>query len=609
MRFSVLSFLGTLLVLVAIARMAAFVAHDPLLGFANQYDMIRTSACVGLYPDLPADKRDEATPEAPLERYKLGARNAQECRWGSEALLAALVVAKQRISGNTADAFNALRQLGVLEVGLTALAMLALAIAFWPYPLAAFLHGVTLAAVFCDPAVTLWFQTLYTEYPVLVGTYVVIAALVAALLREALPGWLTVMAALGMVLAAGAKLQFFALPFVLLVVAAPRLWASSRRSLAVLAAVAIAAGVWQPLTPRSDVDTHANRANAYLGTILPASTNMPTTLSNLELPGKCAEVSGATWNAPRGADLNAACPEALQLPPGAFVRLTREDAETLERAAVRVIPATENLLLGHLGLVAGESWGTLANEPVWLRSAFGWIAAYLPAQWYLGLTLFAIACAIPAFAFWGATLARGPNADAHPYGAYLSMLQLVALYSFVTTIYGEGLSQSARHGAPGVIAYAAFALAALVGMLFAGSVAIGLRVAMGIATLAALALALPATMWALRQPLALGEVAEPSTAEVPRNNLVLKGWAVDPGGVNAIRYEAGSYSGWIPADKLLPSWKTARIHPSYPGSNRAWFEIPVPPEWLAQPEVRLRVEVENKSGVVTEIDRRRIIPK
>ena len=76
----------------------------------------------------------------------------------------------------------------------------------------------------------------------------------------------------------------------------------------------------------------------------------------------------------------------------------------------------------------------------------------------------------------------------------------------------------------------------------------------------------------------------------------------------AVRFQAGSYSGWIGPDRMLPSWKTARIHPSYPGSNRAWFEIPVPAEWLALPEVRLRVEVENKSGVVTEIDRRRVRP-
>jgi len=188
------------------------------------------------------------------------------------------------------------------------------------------------------------------------------------------------------------------------------------------------------------------------------------------------------------------------------------------------------------------------------------------------------------------------------------MLQAIALYALATTIFGEGLSQSARHDAPGVIAYAAFAIAILAGLLFMGAIGIGLRVGMGIAFLIAVALALLSTQWALRQPLAVGQVDEPATLQVPRENLVLKGWAVDPGGVASVRFQAGNNSGWVSGDKLLPSWKTARIHPSYPGSNRAYFEFPVPPEWLAQPEVRLRVEVENKSGVVTEIDRRRVRP-
>lgn len=609
MRFPILSLVGTLLVILAITRIGAFVLHDPLLGFANQYDMIRTGACVGLYPDLPPDKRDAATPEAPLERYRLAERNPAECRWGTEAVLAGVVALKHRLFGVSGESFPALRELGLLKAGLLAAAMLALAIALWPSPAASLLHGLTAAAVIADPVTTLWLQTLYTEFPVLLGTYLVTGALVAALLREALPRWLAILAAIGTVLAAGAKLQFFALPFALLFVAAPRLWASSRRALGILAAIAVAAGAWQPLSPRSDVDRHANRANAYLGTILPASTNMPTTLNSLDLPDKCADVAGATWNAPRGEDLGAACPEALALPAGAFVKLTGEDAQTLARAAVRVIPSTANPLLGHLGVAARESWGTLANEPLWLRSALGWIGANLPAQWYLGLTLFAIASLVPAAALWGATLVRGANADAHPFGAYLLMLETIALYALVTTVYGEGLSQSARHDLPGVVAFAALALAAIVGLIFFTSISIGLRVGMGIALLSAAALALVATQWALRQPLALGEVAEPATLQVPRDNLVLKGWAVDPGGVSAIRFQAGSYSGWIGAERMLPSWKTARIHPSYPGSNRAWFEFPVPPEWLAQPEVRLRVEVENKSGVVTEIDRRRIRPQ
>src|SRR6185369_5378947 len=192
MRFPILSFAGTLLVILAIARMAVFVVHEPLLGFANQYDMIRTGACVGLHPDLPADKRDEATPEAPLERYQLGARDPEQCRWGTEALLAGVVVLPHRLFGLPGERLNALRELGMLELVIAAAAMLLFAFAFWPYPAASLMHGLTAAAVLADPAVTLWFQTLYTEFPVILGLYIVVASLVAALAREAVPRWLAV---------------------------------------------------------------------------------------------------------------------------------------------------------------------------------------------------------------------------------------------------------------------------------------------------------------------------------------------------------------------------------------------------------------------------------
>src|SRR5689334_24362458 len=117
--------------------------------------MIRTGACVGLYPDLPPDKRDAATPEAPLERYRLAERNPAECRWGTEAVLAGVVALKHRLFGVSGESFPALRELGLLKAGLLAAAMLALAIALWPSPAASLLHGLTAAAVIADPVTTL----------------------------------------------------------------------------------------------------------------------------------------------------------------------------------------------------------------------------------------------------------------------------------------------------------------------------------------------------------------------------------------------------------------------------------------------------------------------
>src|SRR5205814_7821349 len=110
---------------------------------------------------------------------------------------------------------------------------------------------------------------------------------------------------------------------------------------------------------------------------------------------------------------------------------------------------------------------------------------------------------------WGASLVRGTDGDADPCGAFVFVLAVIALYALVTTVYGDGLSQSARHDVPGVVAFACLAFAAATGLLFFTAIGIGLRVGMGIALLASAALALVATQWALRQPLAIEEVAEP----------------------------------------------------------------------------------------------------
>src|SRR6266480_4398775 len=46
-------------------RVYAVVGAAPVLGYANQFDMGRISACVGLWPDLSPAARLQAHPEAP----------------------------------------------------------------------------------------------------------------------------------------------------------------------------------------------------------------------------------------------------------------------------------------------------------------------------------------------------------------------------------------------------------------------------------------------------------------------------------------------------------------------------------------------------------------
>src|SRR5258708_40379647 len=59
---------GVILVVAGLARAFVLVAHDPLVGYANQHDMHRTSACIGLFP-----VKESAVASAPPEPVTLSA--------------------------------------------------------------------------------------------------------------------------------------------------------------------------------------------------------------------------------------------------------------------------------------------------------------------------------------------------------------------------------------------------------------------------------------------------------------------------------------------------------------------------------------------------------
>jgi hypothetical protein len=284
------------------------------------------------------------------------------------------------------------------------------------------------------------------------------------------------------------------------------------------------------------------------------------------------------------------------------------EPRTLARAVARVAPSTQNPLPGNIGMVAREPLGTIATKPWWLRSIWVPAAMLLPAAWYLGLVLFGLALVFPALVFWAATLRRGPDADAHPFAAHGLMLVLVVCYSMATTVFGDGLAESARHNLPGFVAMAAIAVFVPFALDGIGRVGPWLRVAVGVACVAAIAGAAWATVWALRQPIAIGVLDAPPGREVSRQGFLLRGWALDPLRVRAIRIRVGDQEAKLGRDAFFPSPELSRIYGGYPDAKFANFEFAVPAAWLAMPQVPLRIEAENEAGVVSVIDERRLRP-
>lgn len=600
------------LVLGGLLRAGLMVAHEPLAGYGNQYDMIRTSACTGYFPALDAPARYQATIEAPVTRYQAEATRPDLCYASTEALLVEVAATVTRWTTGQRRSLE-LRTVGYVKLAMLAAAALILGAALQRTPSASLAHGLVVFFVVGDPVATLWMNTLYTEFAAIWGLYVVIAALGTLALTDRWSWPVTALLVAAIAALAFSREQMALLPPVLVAAALPWLWYRSRHLATAAFGIALICSLMSfGLLPRPDGVRETNRTDAYLGLLVPASPDPPRALATLGLAPRCEALVGATWYLQRGDDVRATCPEVLRLPSTAFLSLARTEPGTLARATARVVPALGAIVPPYLGILEGARRASLAALPPWLASPLDRLFTSLPAA--------ALACAVLAGVLLAplallAALGWGrPSRARHGTGVLMAMLLgITAAYALATTVVGDGWGESARHFLPGALALAAMlaSLPAAVPALVAN-----LRDAprKGAVEAAALALAVAATAaacglalrWAEAQPIALGVVDEPVTREV-KGAFAVKGWAVDPFGVAAIRVTVGERA-FEARHGEAPTPDLAKLFPAYADGAHGRFVLDVPAaEAGASGEVPMRVVVRNRLGVETEIDRRRLV--
>jgi Bacterial Ig domain len=617
-RFATL--LAFVLIGIGALRVYAVVDATPLLGYANQFDMRRISACVGLWPDLPPAARLQAHPEAPIRRYVRGERRPDECYWSSELLFVAPVAAILA-DGETVD----LRVIGAIKAVTLIVIAFALGAMLRRRPALALVHGVVFALVLCDPIVTLWLNTLYTEFTAVLFAYASVVLLVAIGMRATgsdSPSSMQVAAlALSLIGLGLSRQQHLWLPALLIFPLVISLWTRARRSALLLIAVVGAIAFAQAeLIGRHPTIAQANNADVVLGAILPASNDEALTAKRLGLPERCLRSVGATWYQPMGEALEATCPEALAMHRRNLAALVATEPATLLRAVLRPLPQLQDWRLGYLGSVEGLQYA--GSDSV--RSVAGALASGIgPALAKLPLFAFLQMLAASAAIFLVSALvcvAGAVSRRCSPLALTLYALTCIAWYAIMTSIFGDGYVEVARHAQLASVALYA-TVVVLAAALFAPLLA-GFGVATGRAIGAAAAFAVLAIGAAvvsqapLRDamivtPMTFGVVDRPLRNKVPDGDVELSGWAIDPQGVARVEFLVDG-GATFPARYGLPylgarNEPLALYFPAYPNTTNAGFTGELPAQTLAGGAANVRTVVINSVGTRTEIDRRQLV--
>lgn len=618
--------LASLLLIMGVVRIGWMAGHQPVLGYANQFDMGRTSACFGLWPDQPAPGRFGAHREAPLARYVEGERRPDECYVSSELLFTATAIASWKLAaaaGVASPSAMDLRYVGVVKA--TALVLLALifTILLRERPAWMLTHAAVFAVVLADPMVTLWLNTLYTEFAAVFFAYAAVICLV--IIAGDNPGGHRRHVAFGAaLLGLGLSRQQHALlPACLLLLAWPLIWQNARRLALPLAIAASAVVVLQAVViPRPPSIAAANNVNVVLGTLLPAAGDEASALSQLGLPAGCAAVVGATWYVTMGESLGARCPAVMTLPGLRVVKLLAAEPMIAVRALMKAAPLSQPAILRYIGIEEDKLYASLKDQDPVFAFSIASLVERLPVAIYLGALLATlVAFAIALFAWMFTAIGRGsPSPDTVLLGA----LGGIFAYAILTSVFGDGLVEFPRHAHLANVSLYVLALLAVVVLttnagsrFFIGArtrptTALTRTAGSGWIMLAAMvAVPLTSPLWLpawKRQPLAIGVVDQPASNTLSSSTLTLHGWAMDPFGPvhavaildNSTRVEAHAWK--HPTD---PSGAAlARTFPTYRDPAQARFEVVIDTAQFGKAPLGVRTYAQNRDGIMTEIDRR-----
>jgi hypothetical protein len=465
------------------------------------------------------------------------------------------VVALAQLAG--ADpAFMRLKWIGWVKLTILAATALIFAWYYHAHPAASIVHGLVVLLVLADPVVTLWFNTLAPEFSVIWGLYAVTGAACALAIseRNALLAWLLILNALAAIAFSRQELGL----------------------LAPLAALAVLPWIWSRLP---------HVAVVALGVAL-----------------VCGVVSYEFI--PRPVEMRVGVPDA---------KLDLTTAYRLARSAARLLPATQ-ALEPRAGTIEGKR-STLTEMPWWASSALASVAARIPSNAFAAISLALYAFA-PLAALVALAVAQPSRVD---HGAALllaMMLGGIAIYSLGAAVAGGDAAGAARRYLPGALAtFTALvalpvAAVALVWRWWQAPKKSSMEMVMALGAIGIIAcVAIIVLPWAAAQPLAIGAIEKPETGPASHAGLQVRGWALDPFGVEEVRVKVGAFEHAARFGAGADTGEEPR-YPGYPDAGGARFALDLTAadlEKAGQDEaMTLRVYVKSRAGPTTELGAREL---
>lgn len=442
-------------------RILFLCAHDPMIGLANNYDMIRVQGCVDIYPI----RNDGSNPwdnswQAPIERYEFRNDLDVGCYLTSEAIFAFAAWPMMKLESKySKDGGFSIQWIGFMKALFLLGSMIVLV--FFLLRQNRFKSAVILSllglVLFADPIVTVYLNTMYAEYSAFAFCCVSLG-LIFIVLKHQDMGWLGFLLLFSfLMLLALSKIQHIAIVVLMalaLVFCALLAKVRIKKQLIGLFVLAscVSVGVqWQHINgSKTTAMKHANLTNTVLGAFLGSSSDPYLTSKQLGLPEKCAAHAGENWFT-EGLQANHPCPEALALSRLTIVSLAWRDSQAFFNVFWKGMEQTRPWIHPFFGKVEG---GVSLPLP---KSQISWNSLGEAMPLWLYRTVFLVTPMLGLFIVW----AIRKRKQALPSAFLMLFLSWFPLASLLTIILGDGLADVAKQQHLGTLSLLTFWLVVL----------------------------------------------------------------------------------------------------------------------------------------------------
>ena len=451
--------------------MTLVVGALPIAGYANNYDFLRQSGCVGVWEHYPdGHAKTDPSPHQPVDTLDYdGQRRPDLCMPSSDNLFPwAVAHLYHKHTPLT------LHQIGWLKLAVAAL--LFLAVLLQPVP-ESFRLGCALAGflILGDLTYLLFFNSLYLDASLIMFGFASIMLTCAIFCRRAppTPGFILLLAAVTawFVFARGQYTAFALLLMPLAAFGLYRCWHSRFGPVTLLlACVACLGGLYHFHATRNEHTAHiaiANEVDTVLGAVLPAATDKQAALRDLGLPPHCAAAIGMTWYTP-GFQQHSPCPEVDGLGRLVLIKLFLLDPATFTHPFHQVIEMSRPADMPYLGHFARPGDQRRLRFRLLAATSFTDALGWLPGQFYTGVVLASIVVGALCFASFLLMQVRSVTGSGRTRAAVLlaAIAGGLTFYGVLSSGFGDGYGEVGRH-AIGVDIGLALQIAACVMMLAA----------------------------------------------------------------------------------------------------------------------------------------------